>query len=212
LHVGWPKHKFEANLEPVKGVDNCWGSIRSFCNKPNTSRPNLACAQARQARIDLSLEWQQSADAFEAARPVPTPFVDIAVHIRKGDLPRKVSSKYGELVNSLYPRGEVTLFLEYKGDGRQVAEQLKNHTVREVDGNAEGSLTAWLMMRSANVLIQHDSSFSGSAALARHGIVFSQKEKPQDGRYDDNQFVCKFKSWWWSIGHGTRTCPLLSGP
>ena len=139
-----------------------------------------------------------------AKRGIEAP--DIALHIRKGDLPREISDTYTQVMARHFPGARIRVFTEFNGDSNEILQQLgKNHELEIVEGG--DALDVWLQMARAKVLFIHQSSYSDSAAIASEGIVFSQVQKPQEGRYDGQTFFCPTVGGWWiSYGHGTTHC------
>jgi len=206
LHSGW------AAAPPgtkAKGVDNCWLMVQQSCYESTDQnvRVNATC---NAARLKLSREWVVLVDAFAKARGPGPRTVDVAVHVRKGDLPRETATDYAAVLEKIAHGEAIDFFVEFKGDSKAIQAQLcANHVCHEHDNKDISTVDAWLAMRGArHALLVHDSSFSVSAHLARHGLTVAQYRRPQGGRYDGNTFECRLRntSWWWTYEHGSSDC------
>lgn len=58
-------------------------------------------------------------------------YTDIAIHIRKGDFPRKVSKTYAEVIDVLFPNVTLDVFTENPEEATEVMLQLNStHEIR----------------------------------------------------------------------------------
>ena len=214
LHEKWASQILaESELNdtlPVKKFSNLWGWVKGDCNEPiNSTFHNPTCDAAR---LKVAHIWQELASELNAKHNVPQ--IDIAVHIRKGDFPREVSATYFDIIHSLFPcpsdqQIQIDVFTEFEHEANEFKEQFGNRSqYKIVEHNSEDALYSWLLMAQAKVLFVHQSSFSTSAARAnRHGLLFSQEQKPQQGRYDGIIFPCpSVGGWWMSFGYGNTSC------
>lgn len=133
---------------------------------------------------------------------------DVAIHVRKGDLPRYVNQTYAQLIRALYPRS-VHLFSENAHDADAVYKQVlqANVPARKIHFmHSMSTVSSWLAMAHARALVAHTSSFSVSASIVADHFVFVGEEQPAAGRYDDNRLYCSLGPWWYSTSYGSTAC------
>mmetsp|Transcript_43722 Transcript_43722/g.105453 ORF Transcript_43722/g.105453 Transcript_43722/m.105453 type:complete len:272 (+) Transcript_43722:364-1179(+) len=167
----------------------------------------VRCRRCDEARMTIGRLWVDVVKGLAAERNVP--ILDVVIHIRKGDFPRKLSKTYAKVINGFFPNVPLDVFTENSGEASELWKQVQRaHEVRIHEGGE--AVEDWLKMAKARVLFVHESSFSISASIASDGIVFSQAQKPYQGRYDNHYFPCKLDDGWWAStgGHGNTTCDV----
>lgn len=203
--ASWP------SLKPTKETkyNNCFPELLDLCRESqNGTDVNRTCARER---MRLTKEWSTVVDDMLTVGTLPqTPWAEVAIHIRQGDKSPPIPTNFGELAKLAFPNArDIHIFARERPHMESVVKQLNASNLRAkvwLHDNLP-ALESWLMMRSAGILVVHESSFSTSAALARTaGSTFSSKMYPMFGFFDVNKFPCRLGSWWWSSLHGSPDC------
>mmetsp|Transcript_18946 Transcript_18946/g.46927 ORF Transcript_18946/g.46927 Transcript_18946/m.46927 type:complete len:462 (+) Transcript_18946:103-1488(+) len=189
-------HKFDST--------NIWEAILAVGGERKYR--HVPCYLCDKARMTVAHLWVDVVKKMAAKRNIPT--LDVAIHLRKGDFPRYVPETYTNVIDGFFPFVPLDIFTENSGEASELLMQLnRTHEVRIHEGG--DAAEDWLKMAKARVLFVHESSFSISASIASEGIIFSQEQKPYQGRYDNHYFPCRLKKdgWWVSTGlHGNPVC------
>lgn len=202
INGAWPGLETASAGVPVEPVADLWRRVLNECEEPRSLKThNPRCDRAREKVGNLFSEI-----AVKLARSRGLPQIEVALHVRKGDFPRKISTSYETVMDHHFPGAKIDVFTEFGDESNEILKQLNvsHELVLHEGGDA---LDSWLMMANAKILFLHQSSYSISASVGSRGIVFTQRQKPYRGRYDGNVFTCKTVGGWWiSYGHGVTTC------
>ena len=221
VHVGWPRFVAERDSMEFhrRQVKDCHAEVREMCVAAGER-----CAFEREKLVS---EWRRAIfDALPIVAKIAR--VDVAVHVREGDLAFRRSrassllnlglqhktltvdaASYGALYKLLRtsttkPSLAVHLFTEQRGEGTGIVHQLPAGVVTV---HAAGDpLVAWASLIRSHVLVMHDSTFSCIAALLADGLLVGKNGGYPACRGSESVLPPRLDcsvlngSWWWSVG------------